>query len=62
MYEFFLEPDWSCACSATLTLVAQREGKTDHSGTIEHVFKAKEKVVQKVGEMPLDVSEIFFKI
>jgi hypothetical protein len=57
---YFLEPDWSCSYLAKLTLVAQKEDKADHSGTIENVFKANERVAKKVGEMPLEVGECFF--
>jgi hypothetical protein len=57
---YFLEPDWSCTCSVTLKLLAQKEGKADYACTMEHVFKANQSVVKEVGEMPLDVSECIF--
>lgn len=37
-----LDQGWSCAGSATLKILAQKEGKEDHARKISHVFHAKE--------------------
>lgn len=33
---------WSCACTATLKIVAHQEGKADHMREIQHIFHANE--------------------
>jgi hypothetical protein len=59
----FFKPDpaWSCAGSATLKVLAQKEGKEDHVRKISHVFHAKENDWGFAQFMTFDVCVYNFK-
>jgi ubiquitin carboxyl-terminal hydrolase 7 len=42
VFSNILDQGWSCAGSATLKILAQKEGIEDHARKISHVFHAKE--------------------
>jgi hypothetical protein len=53
------DPAWSCTGSATLKVLAQKEGKEDHVRKISHNFHAKENDWGFAQFMSFDVSAIY---
>lgn len=56
-HNVYLDANWSCAGSATLRIVSQKEGKEDHVRRISHIFHAKENDWGFAQFLTFDVSE-----